>query len=398
MRSEGDVMRRGSLQTGSGVRLRPLPPRWMAIAVLASFAGCGPAPDVSLAAEDMESPRGGDDRTGHYEVVEGWWKAAASHDEEWTWGRVAGVAVDNPDRIIVVTRGDLPVDFDDDRPWAEQARPGNFIVVVDRDGNIIENWSQWDSIMREPHTVYISPYDPERHVWVIDNRRMQIFKFTNDGRELVMEIGRANYPETMVEARVNDEPYVFGRQADIAFLPDGSFYVADGYWKTRVVKFSAEGEYLMEWGAPGDGPGEFNLLHSIAVDVDRRVYVADRRNSRIQVFTEDGEFIEEWPDIFDPVNIYIDESHAVWVLDATLNRLLKYDRDGRLHDTWGAYGEAGAIGRPPWPGGLVLPHQAAVDQEGNLYVASYNGGHVQKFVPRPGADPARLLGQPMLLN
>ena len=198
--------------------------------------------------------------------------------------------------------------------------------------------------------------------------------------------------------RSSDEPYVFGRQADIAFLPDGSFYVADGYWKTRVVKFSAEGEYLMEWGRPGDGPGEFNLLHSIALDDDGRVYVADRRNSRVQVFTGDGEFIEEWPDIFDPVNIYIDESHAVWVLDATLNRLLKYDRDGRLQYTWGAYGEAGAIGRPPWPGGLVLPHQAAVDQEGNLYVASYDSGHVQKFAPRPGADPRKLLGPPMLLN
>ena len=88
----------------------------------------------------------------------------------------------------------------------------------------------------------------------------------------------------------------------------------------------------------------------------------------------------------------------MWVLDATLYRLLKYDRDGRLQYTWGAYGEAGVIGRSPWPGGLVLPHQAAVDQEGNLYVASCDGGHVQKFVPRPGADPGKLPGPPMLLN
>ena len=69
-----------------------------------------------------------------------------------------------------------------------------------------------------------------------------------------------------------------------------------------------------------------------------------------------------------------------------------------LQYAWGAYGEAGAIGRPPWPGGLVPPHQAVVDQEGNLYVASYDGGHAQKFVPRPGADPGKLLGPPMLLN
>ncbi|MYI22089.1 MAG: hypothetical protein F4043_05105, partial [Gammaproteobacteria bacterium] len=192
-------MRIGSTRTPGAARVTAST-RWLArIAWLAALTGCGPVPEASSATEDVGSPKGGDDRTGHYQVVEGWWKAAASHDEDWTWGRVAGVAVDNPDRIIVVTRGDLPVDFDDGRPWAEQARPGNFIVVVDRDGNIIENWSQWDSIMREPHTVYISPYDPERHVWVIDNRRMQIFKFTNDGSELVMEIGQANYPTTMVE-------------------------------------------------------------------------------------------------------------------------------------------------------------------------------------------------------
>lgn len=135
-------MRIGSLQTMVEGRLWEQARLWTLLAWLAAFAGCGPVPEASPATEDAGGPKGGDDRTGHYQVVEGWWKAAASHDEDWTWGRVAGVAVDSPDRIIVVTRGDLPVDFDDDRPWAEQARPGNFIVVVDRNGNIIENWSQ----------------------------------------------------------------------------------------------------------------------------------------------------------------------------------------------------------------------------------------------------------------
>ena len=89
----------------------------------------------------------------------------------------------------------------------------------------------------------------------------------------------------------------------------------------------------MEWGALGDGPGEFDLLHGLAVDEDR-VYVGDRQNNRIQLFTHGGEFIEEWPNIFDPVNIWLDENRAVWVLDASLNRVLKYNRDGVLQYHW----------------------------------------------------------------
>ena len=71
----------------------------------------------------------------------------------------------------------------------------------------------------------------------------------------------------------------------MAFLPNGDFYVSDGYVNTRVAKYDKEGRFLFEWGKPGKGPGEFNLVHSIAIDVDRqRVYVSDRSNSRIQIF------------------------------------------------------------------------------------------------------------------
>ena len=92
--------------------------------------------------------------------------------------------------------------------------------------------------------------------------------------------------------------------------------------RSRIIKYTEDGEHVMEWGALGDGPGEFDLLHGLAVDEDR-VYVGDRQNNRIQLFTHDGEFIEEWPNIFDPVNIWLDENRAVWVLDASLNRVLK---------------------------------------------------------------------------
>lgn len=363
--------------------------------VLALFwvlVGCT-EPQASPAPE-TEVTKGGDERTGQYDVVRDWWGPAPDHGSEWGWGDVAGVAVDHPDRIIVIARGDRAVDE------PSRVRPANFVTVVNRNGEIVERWTQWDSIFTTPHQVFISPYDPDRHVWIVDNQAHQVLKFTNDGSELVMRLGNSDHSRTQEEARANPSPgpYTYGYPSVLAFLPDGSFYLADGYWHSRVIKYSAEGEYILEWGSLGSGPGQFDLLHGLAIDRDGRVYVADRRNSRIQLFTADGEFIEEWPDIFDPVNIQIDVEENVWVLDASLNRVLKYNRDGELLYHWGTYGRAGAIGRGTWPGGLALPHQMDLDEEGNLYVASYSGGWVDKFVPKAGAPADRLFRRQLRLD
>ncbi|SVB62709.1 uncharacterized protein METZ01_LOCUS215563, partial [marine metagenome] len=217
--------------------------------------------------------KGGDDRTGEYEAVEGWWKPAPDHVGPWTWGQVSGVAVDNPDRIIVAVWGDR------DSEGREREGSTNYLVVVDRNGNIVENWSHWDSIFNRPHQVYISPYDPERHVWIVERGgrgiNMQILKFTNDGSELVMRLVDPNHPTTRAEARANPNPgpYTYGDPAVLAFLPDGSFYLGDGYWNSRIVKYDANGEYLMEWGELGSGPSQFDLVHGLAIDRNRRVYV-----------------------------------------------------------------------------------------------------------------------------
>ena len=339
--------------------------------------------------------KGGDERNGEYEAVPNWWKPAPEHDSTWTWGEVSGLAADNPNRIIVAIWGDR------DRQGRERPDSTNYLVVVDRNGNIIERWTQWDSILNKPHQVYISPYDPERHVWVVERgggrgAHMEILKFTNDGRKLVMRLGDQNDPKNRAEARANPhpDPYDYGDPATLAFLPDGSFYLADGYWNSRIVKYDANGKYLMEWGELGKGPGQFDLVHGVAVDRDRRIYVADRTNNRIQVFTENGKFIEEWPDVTDPVGVFIDENNAVWVTSAALNRILKYNRDGVLQYYWGAYGGT----RGGFPGGLSRPHQIDVDQEGNVYIASWDGGWANKFVPKKGADPNKLVGRVLVLK
>jgi NHL repeat len=338
--------------------------------------------------------KGGDERNGAYDAVDGWWKPAPEHDATWTWGEVSGVAADTPDRIIVSVWGDR------NRQHQERPNGTNYLVVVNRNGEIVERWQQWDSIVNKPHQVYISPYDPERHVWIVErgggrNVPMTILKFTNDGKRLVMRLGDGGDPRTRAEARANPKPgpFDYGDPACLAFLPDGSFLLADGYWNSRIVKYNANGEYVTEWGELGKGPGQFDLVHGVAVDRQRRVYVADRTNNRIQVFTENGTFVEQWPDITDPVGVYIDELEAVWVISAALNRILKYSRDGALQYYWGAYGGT----RGGFAGGLSRPHQIDVDQEGNVYIANWDGGWVTKHVPKPGADASRQVGPKLVL-
>jgi DNA-binding beta-propeller fold protein YncE len=237
-------------------------------------------------------------------------------------------------------------------------------------------------------------------VWIVERGggrgvAMSILKFSNDGKRLVMRLGDGVDPRNRAEARANPRPgpFDYGDPACLAFLPDGSFLLADGYWNSRIVKYNAKGEYVMEWGSLGGGPGQFDLVHGVAVDRARRVYVADRTNNRIQVFTENGTFIEQWPDITDPVGVYIDEHESVWVVSAALNRILKYSRDGVLQFHWGTYGGT----RGGFAGGLSRPHQIDVDQEGSVYIASWDGGWVTKYIPKAGADRDKLVGRKLVL-
>jgi peptidylamidoglycolate lyase len=226
------------------------------------------------------------------------------------------------------------------------------------------------------HKVTISPYDPDEHVRIVDDYGQQIFKFTHDGKQLLMTLGEPEVTGT-------DEKY-FGRPTDIAFLPDGSFFVSDGYVNTRVMKFDRDGKFLMQWGTKGTGPGQFNLVHCVAVNARGRVYVVDRSNSRIQVFDQNGVYLDEWPGIRSPTHIHITQDQHAWVSDSVNMRLMKYDLNGGLVTYFGVAGnDAGALNNP---------HHFSVDPEGNLYMADYGHYTVRKFVPKPGADRERIIG------
>jgi DNA-binding beta-propeller fold protein YncE len=354
-----------------------------------------------LSATVFVQQKGGESETGPYDVVVGWFKSPAKPG--YLTGSVSGIVADTPNRIFVATRGELkqpdklPRNFDgtwgsfDQRATVPDAEIRNCILVVDASGKTIETWTQWDrlfdtnragSIGPGPHKIKISPYDPERHVWVVNDSAQQIYEFTNDGKQLVMTLGERGVAGA-------DEKH-FGRPQDIAWLPDGSILVADGLANSRVVKLDKTGKFLMAWGTNGNGPGQFSGLHGIDTDRNRHVYVADRGNSRIQVFDENGKHLDTWPNLRFPDHVLITPDQQVWVSDGTTGKLLKYDVNGTLLYSWGVNGR--------FPGAHWEFHQFSVDSDGTLYTADSYAGRVQKFRPKPGADRSQLVAPVPLMS
>jgi hypothetical protein len=402
--------------------------------MLAGLTACAPAGDTAAGTEEQAAqarPAGTrnsyqDWPTGPYRVVSDWPKPLPdtrhSHDG-WTWGSFGGVFAESPDRIWVAMRGELPLP-QGANPWTPYAQldRGNaqpntdglsatcqevpkrgwerrfehVIYVLDGQGNMVDEWPQHDKLFaqqpcgRGPHMIKMNPYDPDKHLWVIDDQLHMIYRFTYDG-ELVMSKGTLG--------QRGRGPNMFDRPTDIAWLPDGTWFLSDGYGGTRVAKFDANDNFIMDWGqAPKDannpGPNEFNTVHSIQISNDRRLYVLDRGHARMQVFDENGKFLDMWP-LTSPhwpdnqntlmVNHIITQDQHIWVGDAPTSRLLKFDLEGNHLYSWGTPG--------PQPGRLNCSHGITTDQNGNLYTADCFAGRVQKFEPLPGADPAKLMGQ-----
>ena len=161
--------------------------------------------------------------------------------------------------------------------------------------------------------------------------------------------------------------------------PRGDLYVSDGYGNCRVHRFSPTGELRQSWGVSGAGPGQFHLPHGIAVAADGRVFVCDRENDRIQIFSPDGEYLSEWTDTQRPTHLVFDAqgrahvSELWWhqgqtsqrhgpVQESRYGRVSVFDRDGRILARWG-----GPVAEAP--GSFAAPHGLAVDSRGDVYVS-----------------------------
>ncbi len=300
-----------------------------------------------------------------HEVVPGWPALPADH----ALGLCAGVGVDSHGRVFVFHRCG--------RQWStpfptEPIADATVSIIDGASGKLLASWGAGQFIM--PHGLTV---DREDNVWLTDVGLHQVFKFTYDGK-LLLTLGERGRPGA--------DPSHFNLPTDVAVLPDGSFYVSDGYKNTRVVKFAADGRYEFEWGGKGDGPGQFNLPHGIAVDARGRVYVCDRTNSRIEVFDARGEFLAQWkgPHIGRPYGVSIGPDGHIFIIDggdptaepAERGKAVELDADGRVLDTFGSSGKG--------LGQFQMGHDIAVGPDGAVYVAESGGRRVQKFVRRPG--------------
>jgi peptidylamidoglycolate lyase len=351
----------------------------------------------------LAQEKGGENETGPYELVPNWPQVQSVCGAGHTWGSTGGIFAESPDRVFIFQRGCLPVlqrsgrgaadsfipernasGYDlSQRDAARHPRWDHVLYIVNKEGRLVDSWEQHNKLFVRPHRVLINPADPEKHVWLIDDGAHSIYKFTNDGKKLVMTLGEFKVPG-------NDDKH-FGRPTEVAWLPDGTFFVSDGYVNTRVVKFDKNGKFLMTWGQKGNEPNEtrpgyMNTVHAIQVGKDRRVYVSDRANSRIQVFDENGKFLDAWPNMRRPYSLLMSKDQHLWVTDGITQKVLKYDLTGKLLYSWGTFGA--------FPGGFWGVHQFHVDSEGSLYTADVHVGRPQKFRPKKGADPATLVGAP----
>jgi hypothetical protein len=322
--------------------------------------------------------------------------------KQWILGQVSGVAVDARDHVWIIQR---PWSLNDDEkaknPEAECCTPAPPVMEFDAAGNYVQGWGgegpgyEWP---KDEHSIHV---DYKGNVWISsaggprlrERTENQILKFTQAGKFL-MQVGHRGQSKGSLDTAN------FNNAADIYVYPKtNEVFVADGYVNRRVIVLDADtGAFKRMWGAYGNtpddaapnkladegpGPQQFNLVHGVRVSDDGLVYVADRTNNRMQVFTIDGKFQRE---IFvERKTKLLGTSFSVaFSPDAAQQYLYLADAgNGRVHiydrKTLEEVGKIGRIGR--YAGEFIFLHNVAVDSKGNLYTAEVgNGRRVQKFL------------------
>ena len=313
-------------------------------------------------------------------------------------GEAAGVAVNSKGHVFVFSRGGTtgPAYGASAAQLLEFGPDGKYIREI---GKNLYAWSY-------AHAVRI---DREDNIWAIDKGSDMIVKFDPEGR-VVMVFGRkkeasdeSDGPWTHVKPprpAVNGQ---FRQPTDVTWDREGSIFISDGYINSRVAKYDKNGDWVKQWGQPGQGPSEFSTPHSIAADLQGNIYVADRGNRRIQVFDHDGTFLREMKiDVPTPsdaqpwmgprpgpetaatmqpgspwaICITVGPTQYLYSSDAFPGRVYKLTLDGKV------LGMFGQTGRQPKQFGWI--HEMACPSENEIYVAELLNWRVQKLMLHPG--------------
>ncbi len=312
-------------------------------------------------------------------------------------GEVAGVAVNSKGHIFVFSRGNStgPAYAASAAQLLQFGPDGRFIREI---GHNLYAWSF-------AHTVKV---DKDDNIWVTDKGSDMVIKFNVDGR-VAMVFGRkqeasdeGTEPLKHVKPPLPPVDGMFRQVTDMAWDSAGNTYISDGYINSRIGKADKDGNWLKSWGEPGDKPGQLNTPHSIAVDAQNNVYVADRGNRRIQVFDTDGKFLRQITiDVPAPAEarpaignkpasttgamspgapwtlcITPGPNQVLFTSDAFPGRIYKLSLDGKVLGVFGKSGKQ--LGQFGWI------HAIACPSENELYVAELLNWRIQKLVLEPG--------------
>jgi DNA-binding beta-propeller fold protein YncE len=353
---------------------------------LAGLVGCedvpDPGPDPTLGIAE-----GSQDGIPSFQVDLDWPQLPA----DWVMASGLGLFVDSRDHVWISHRAELISPEDLEAVEEGPGVPAPLVMELDPRGEVVQGWGTPEDIEEWPPVLHGFFVDHNDFVWTSARDQNQIMKFTRTG-DHVLTIGAFD------ETGGSNDPERLGRPSDIVVDPEtNELFVVDGYVNRRVIVFDGEtGAYLRHWGAygdapddeyrpapdasPADPPRQFNLVHGIALSHDGFIYVADRSNSRVQVFRRDGEFVQE--------RVLRPGAGAAFAVEFSHDpgQAFLYVADGTEHKVWilrradlEVVGELGSEGAEP--GQFRRPHNLGVDSEGNLYVAEADPGwRVQRFL------------------
>jgi sugar lactone lactonase YvrE len=309
------------------------------------------------------------------------------------FGEVAGVAVNSKGHVFVFSRGNTT--------GSAYGASAAQLLEFDANGKFVREIGHNLYAWSYAHSVKIDPHD---NIWVADKGSDVVVKFNPEGR-VAMVFGRkqeASDEETgplkHVHPPLPPEDGLFRQVTDVAWDAAGNTYISDGYINSRIAKVDKDGNWLKSWGEPGNKPGQFDTPHSIAVDAQGNVYVADRGNHRIQVFDGDGKFLRQividvpappdarpaiGPKSANPsgarmpgspwaICITPPPNQVLYSSDAFPGRIYKLGLDGQVLGMFGKTGKQ--LGQFGWI------HEIACPSENELYVAELLNWRVQKLV------------------